>query len=622
MSAILLKRSRLRGEEKQGDTSKKSSVALQIHIFNFVYGALLFAGAASAFTRFRSPRSNLPSTALVQFQQSPCFAAMSMRRSVRLSFHHSPSESPEHSSRQPPSYLADVTASASNKPDIGPFWTKIKKQDNLIRSKILCDENWFRENTKKRWKVSASQNQPSVQTLPQQQSLTTQKSLTQKLYETIALRRKKWFKGGKILTEQSPEIQNFRTELNVQNKALPNNTSLCFHVDKTKTKQGKKVTMLTTQGTLANYNVQKDILKWAGKYFVIDDQKVVIGDSHESDHYLFSILADVSNLRHSVRSQDRGLTIKLPKRIHKLRTHNPELKKLTFDLEKLTQPLSSVLKPIQDANIALWTMPEHQEAILDAGVTQEFLVKQYNLAHKHELNRMTCDLLEKKLHPKQATAFLVDEMLESSIKLSMDKFIFYEPTPPKLKDESVLWKLKPFEVEMANRCYFNRFRLEDLGKMTHQFAQYTKLAHVLELYSQSPEGLDDGCSIYQTRQHRKTKMKAIHGLEEVLQEGKISERETQIALEDMLCQSNVDKNGNSKEGPLSIEEVKGRISTIGEDLKINSLYHRNSVFSFTTLPAEETRNFYKDCVESAAIKTRNASILPEQASSDQDYTFL
>ena len=46
---------KIRSEEEPTESSKKSSADLRIHIFNFVYGALVFA---IAFTRFRSPRSN------------------------------------------------------------------------------------------------------------------------------------------------------------------------------------------------------------------------------------------------------------------------------------------------------------------------------------------------------------------------------------------------------------------------------------------------------------------------------------------------------------------------------------------------------------------------------------
>ena len=207
---------------------------------------------------------------------------------------------------------------------------------------------------------------------------------------------------------------------------------------------------ITTQGTLADYNVQKDVLQWAKNYLVIDGQRVVIGGSHESDHSIFSSLAAIFTIRNSSPTQDRGLTIKLPRELHRLRTHNPELNLLRFDLNKLTEPLPRILKSIQDADKGLWMKEQHANAINNAGLTPEFLVNQYDLAHRSEVARMTHDLTVKnEFHGRQATAFLVDGMLESSIKSSKEKFISYEPTPPMLEDESVLSEFTPFQVESS-----------------------------------------------------------------------------------------------------------------------------------------------------------------------------
>lgn len=272
-------------------------------------------------------------------------------------------------------------------------------------------------------------------------------------------------------------------------------------------------------------------------------------------------------------------------------------------------------------------MDKHADAINKAGLTPEFLVNQYDLAHKAEVGRMTYNLLATNFDPRQATAFLVDRMLESSIKLSRDKFIYHEPTPPmlELKDESVLSRFTPFQVEAANRCYFQKVRLENISELAERFGDYTKLAHSLELYSKSPEGGADGCNTFQTEQHRKTKMKAIRTFEKALKNGEIPEMDTKTGVNNMLFLADVDKNGNSTEGFLSIEEVKDRICTIGRRLQINSMYRRKSVFAMKDPTFKQAQILYKECVESAARKPRNASILPEQESqdsSDQDYPFL
>ena len=134
---------------------------------------------------------------------------------------------------------------------------------------------------------------------------------------------------------------------------------------------------------------------------------------------------------------------------------------------------------------------------------------------------------------------IVDKMLDSSIILSIKEFVSYEPTPPMLEDESRLSTLSSFQIEKANRCYFTKMRLHNVLDMTHKFADYTELADTLELYSQSPEGTVDGCNTFQTRQHRKTKMKAIRGFEEALEEGKIPDTEIQDAQYRMLYLANV-----------------------------------------------------------------------------------
>ena len=530
-----------------------------------------------------------------------------------------------------------------------------------MRAKILRDEGSsfiFIENNKKRWELSASQNKPSAQTDENQPEIPKGRLLLDRLRSSLnrqksnrisasqqasgeavqqqepsKLRRtqtsliSKWVNGRKVFTEKSPEIQKFRTDLKENGTKVPDYTRLCLHAERTETAEGKEVISITSQGTLANRNAQKDILKWVKDYFVVDGKRVVIGGSpgsHENDHVVYSSLSDIFNLRHPSPTWDRGSTVKLPKNIHAIRTNNPELKELRFDLKDLKLPLPRILDSIYKADKNLWMREEHADAINKAGLTPEFLVNQYAFAHKVELGRMTCDLKEDGFHPKQATAFLVDRLLDASITLSTDNFIYFEPTPPvlELEDESVLSTFTSHQVERANRCYFKKMRLHNVFDLAEHFANYTKLAHTLELYSQSPEGEADGCNTFQTQQHRETKMKAIHSFEEALQEGKTLETETKEALNKMLVLATVDKDGNSTEGLLPIEEVKDRISKIGGDLQIDYLYKRRSVFSMREPKIGNQRTCYKECVKNAARKPRNASIVPEQESSDQDYIFL
>ena len=419
-----------------------------------------------------------------------------------------------------------------------------------------------------------------------------------------------------------------RADLNEDGINVPDYTRLCLHAERTETAEGKEVISITTQGTLANRNAQEDILKWVKDYLVVDGKRVVIGDSpgsHENDHVVYSSLSDIFKLRHPSPTWDLGNTVKLPKNIHAIRTHNPVLKELTFDLKTLNEPLPRILEPIYKADKNLWMVEEHANAINKAGLTPEFLVNQYAFAHKTEIGRMTYNLtVKKRFHGRQATAFLVDRLLDASITLSRDKFIYFEPTPPvlELEDKSVLSTFTSHQVERANQCYFTEARLHNVRKMTAHFSDYTKLAHTLELYSQSPEGLAHGCNTFQTDQHRETKMRAIRSFEKALKHGDIPERDTERAVKDMLFLADVDKDGNSTQGLLPIEEVKDRIYRIGERLKINYLYKRRSVFSMREPEIKDRRACYKECVKNAARKPRNASRVPEQESSDQDLIFL
>jgi hypothetical protein len=114
-------------------------------------------------------------------------------------------------------------------------------------------------------------------------------------------------------------------------------------------------------------------------------------------------------------------------------------------------------------------------------------------------------------------------------------------------------------------------------------------------------------------------MRAIHSFEKALKGGEILETETKEALNQMLVSATVDKDGNSTEGLLPIEEVKDRIFTIERRLQINYLYKRRSVFSMREPKIKDRRTYYKECVKNAARKPRNAS---KQESSDQDLTVL
>ena len=148
--------------------------------------------------------------------------------------------------------------------------------------------------------------------------------------------------------------------------------------------------------------------------------------------------------------------------------------------------------------------------------------------------------------------------------------------------------------------------------MGRQFGNFANLADTLQLYSQSLEGLADGCNEFQTQKHKKTKMKAIRGFQEALDQVSLKDDRREELQSDMLSRAKVDQNGNSHQGSLSIEEVKANVNKVGQVLKINSMYHNESDFSMKKPPITEARGLYEDCVNSAAKKPKEVTVLPEQ----------
>ena len=209
---------------------------------------------------------------------------------------------------------------------------------------------------------------------------------------------------------------------------------------------------------------------------------------------------------------------------------------------------------------------------------------------------------------RQATAYVTDGMLREAIESSAREFISCSVSLPKLKDKSVLEKLTPYAREGADRCYFEKVQELNLLMLSDYYSECTALAGDLELYSDSPEGARDGC----TARHRETKIEAINGFKKALQagftrglnEGHISQTYLNNRVDAMLADANVDKDGNSRAGELTTKELKDRIRTRGEDLRINSLYYRDSVFTITKPLLEEGTLYYEECVQSETRKGR------------------
>ena len=248
--------------------------------------------------------------------------------------------------------------------------------------------------------------------------------LGHKMYNTIIERadiKTGWFEGGRIFSERSPEVIAFREKLSAKGKHLPIGTKLCIHAQKILvpnekgTEEGENFTIkVTTQGTVTDRNFHNTLMTYIKEDFQIDDRRVEEADvhhRHEHDHVFGTKIADVADLRHPNYRSDSALTVKQTKKVHALRiAHYADLKP-TYKLTNLTQPLSEVVKPMQKGDRDLWMDKNHRNTILEAGVTPKFLRDQYADAHKHEVSRMAQDLVTKKLHTRQATAYVTDAFL-------------------------------------------------------------------------------------------------------------------------------------------------------------------------------------------------------------------
>ena len=545
-------------------------------------------------------------------------------------------------------------------------WKKVTtKLSKLKVSRTRTPEQIRKKNTEKQWKISKAlqseslksqslksqssqshrlENQSSVKSsgelAEQSQPLRKEKSaahlfrqalsdakteaqkLTHKLYNKIIDRiniRDTWVENGRIFTDGSPEVKAFRIQLAAEGERLPDETVLCIHAQRT-----GEITKFTTQGTVTDCNCQKLVMTWIKEHFLIDGQPVVQGDAHENDHVFGSKIADIAGLRDAKPTNDRARTVKMPRKLHDIRTGHYAKVKPRYSLENLTKPLSEVLKPMAEADRELWSDKQHKDAIFQGGLTPNFLVTQYAEAHKYEVGRMADHLMANGFDTRQATAYVTDGMLREAIDLSADIFISCSVPCPKLKDESVLQKLTPFARAGAQRRYCEKVRELNIPMLSTYYSECIGFADDFESYSRSPEGAREGCTASQIARHRSTKIEAIRlfgkalkdGFIGGIEEGHISQTNLNNAIDDMLADANVDKDGNSIASQLTTKALKDRIKTRGEVLRMNSLYKRDNLFTMKKPAPDKEKGFYEECLQSAATKFQRTSTPSQQESSD------
>lgn len=78
----------------------------------------------------------------------------------------------------------------------------------------------------------------------------------------------------------------------------------------------------------------------------------------------------------------------------------------------------------------------------------------------------------------------------------------------------------------------------------------------------------------------------------------LSQRDLDDRVNKMLSLAEIDKDGNSKAAKVTTEKLKSRIVTKGEEIKINSLYKRESTFTINKSLIDESK-FYNECLQEA-----------------------
>lgn len=200
-----------------------------------------------------------------------------------------------------------------------------------------------------------------------------------------------WVDGRRICNEGSPPVVAFRTKLVKREIFLPKVTKICIHLEKVpQEEENPDKIFFTTQGTLTEQYFQEPLMRLIQTHFTIDSESVIRGANHEDDYIHGSKISEIANLR--TEKNDRSATVKQTQPVHRLKTNHFGKVKPKYDLEDLEKPLSEVLRPMTEADNAVWNDRANLEMILNSGVTPNFLCNQYAERHKWQLTRMAHNL--------------------------------------------------------------------------------------------------------------------------------------------------------------------------------------------------------------------------------------
>ncbi len=211
---------------------------------------------------------------------------------------------------------------------------------------------------------------------------------------------------------------------------------------------------------------------------------------------------------------------------------------------------------------------------------------------------MSIQMIKAGFNSKQATAFITDGMLQAAIPLSVQKYLTYQPPLPFVSVEK---ELTSFQKESAYDRYYNKVRFYNLPNLTNLFANYINLLQSLEYYSVSPQGIEDGCTSFQTQRHTETKVEAIRGFATALKRGGLENKNIEDALKEM--QQHIDQCKAS----LTADQVQNVIKSLGEDIKINSMCRRDAVLTMALPLPKSQEILLTECLNTVERAVKNTT---------------
>ena len=352
------------------------------------------------------------------------------------------------------------------------------------------------------------------------------------------------------------------------------------------------------QGTLLPYGSHKDLQTIVKRCLYIEGREIEFdtAEKHENDHYIPSPVSDAFNTRNSVKSQDESLTMRIPKKLHAKRTNDPVIRGLKYRVDDLGAPLHRVLKPLPEADKALWMKPEHNSDILEAGLTPEYMVAQSGRAFTSEVVRMETRMYAAGFQARQATAFLIDGGVQTAMTVSQERFLTFQPAVPSIRQRKNLTK---FQRSSAANRYRDGVKEYNLPALTELFGHYINISQGLEQYSTSPKGIEEGCTPHQTKRHRQRKWGIVRVYARCLERSgvkpEIAERELST------FQSTFDQG----EARLTADQAINMVTTSVDTIELNSMSRRGGVFSMALPPRGFRENLYVKCQDEAERAAKN-----------------